>query len=326
MRIYQLRLNKAIQKITENWPVKILSIAAAVLLFLFNQMTTLEERFFSVPLNIRISEQFIPAENFPKTVRVTLRGRSEEINLVLEDDVEVHADFSGYEQEGSYTVPIQVVKGGRLAHIDPLEMKVEPRKISLKIEKKLSKSVKVVPSLVGYPAKGYELTQFFLTPSSVEVEGLESTISDLETVETEPIDLTGRMEDFTVRLRLKKPDEFSRFPGGNTVEYFGIVQENTILKTIENIDLIALDLNENLEVEGLPEETLLAVQGAQLLLEKLNKEDFMLTIDCSGISEAGTYELPVNPDVPIGVLVLKYSPDSVMIEVSGTSGQEEEER
>jgi YbbR domain-containing protein len=311
-----LHLNKFFERITHNWPIKILSIAAAVLLFLFNQMATLEERFLSVPLVIRTGEQFIPAETYPRTVRVTLRGQSEDINLVLEDDIKVHADFTRFKEEGRYTVPIRVVKEGSLAHTEPLELQVEPKTISLKIEKKLSKSVKVEPLLVGYPAKGYELTQYFLTPSSVEIEGLESSVKDLKAVETEPIDLSARTEDFTVRLRLKKPDQFSSFPGGDTVEFFGIIQEKTILKTVENIDLIALDLSGNLAVSGVPEDTEMTVQGSQVLLEKINTEEFMLTFDCFEIEEPGTYELEVTPDVPRGVLVLKYKPTSVEVEIT----------
>lgn len=299
-----------------NWPVKILSVAAAVLLFLFNQMANLEERFLSVPLRIEMAEQFIPAETYPKTVRVTLRGQGEEINLVLEDDIEVHADFSSYTSEGTYTVPIRVIREGNLSHIDPLELHVEPKQLSLKIEKKISKSVSIEPSLAGYPAKGYELTQYFLTPSSVQIEGLESTVRNLETVETESIDLSGRREDFTLRLRLKKPNQFSAYPGGDTVEFFGIVQEKTILQTVENVDLIALDLSSDLEVSGLPQDAVIMAQGTQLLLEKLNKQDFILTIDCSEITSPGVYDLPVNPDVPRGVLVLKYNPARVRIIVS----------
>src|SRR6056297_2212650 len=127
VRIFQLQLNKFFERIMHNWPIKILSIAAAVLLFLFNQMATLEERFLSIPLEIRTAEQFIPAENYPRTVRVTLRGQSEDINLVLEDDINVYADFSEYEEEGRYTVPIRVFKGGSLSHIEPLELQVVRR-------------------------------------------------------------------------------------------------------------------------------------------------------------------------------------------------------
>jgi hypothetical protein len=67
-------------RLLDNWPIKVLSIAAAILLFLFHRMGMLEERFFSVPLEVQVNEQLIPAETYPQTVRVTLRGRSEEIN------------------------------------------------------------------------------------------------------------------------------------------------------------------------------------------------------------------------------------------------------
>lgn len=310
-----MHLKKIFQRLIRNWPIKIISVAAAVLLFLFNQMATLEERFLSVPLQLDMAEQFIPAETYPKTVRVTIRGQGEEINLVLEDDIEVYADFSSYTQEGIYTVPIQVLKEGSLTHIDPLELQVEPKRLTLKIEKKISKSVRVEPNLSGYPSKGYELSQYFITPSTVQIEGLESSIRNLETVQTERIDLSGKTEDFTLRLRLKNPSQFSSFPGGNTVEFFGIIQENTILKTIENVDLIALDLESDLEVIGLPEDGLIKVQGTQLLLEKLGREDYMLTFDCSEITAPGTYELPVNPEVPQDVLVLKYEPARIEIQV-----------
>lgn len=323
MRIFQLHLKKIIRRAIRNWPIKILSIAAAALLFLFNQTAGLEERFLSIPLQIDMAEQFIPAESPPKTVRVTLRGRSEDVNLVLEDDIEVFADFSVYEKDGRYTVPIRVLKKGSLSHIDPLELQVEPKQLTLRIEKKISKSIKVEPSLAGYPAKGYELSQYFLTPSIVQIDGLESSIKNLDTIRTESIDLSGRREDFTLRLRLKKPSQFSSFPGGDTVEFFGIVQESIILQSIENVDLIALDLASDLEVRGLPEDALITIQGSQLLLETLDKQDFILTIDCVDISEPGQYTLPVRPDVPQGVLVLKYDPQNVTIQVSELQGEGE---
>jgi len=319
-----LHLNNLFHKLFQNWPLKIIALSVALLLFLFNQMATLEERFMSVPLELRMSERFIPAESYPKTVRITLRGKSEEVNLVLKEDVIAYADFRSFDQEGSYTVPVNILKQGSLTHIEPLEIRVEPRQLNLRIEKKMSKSVQVEPSLIGYPAKGYELSQFFLTPSSVEIEGLESTIRELKSVETETIDLSGRQEDFTMRVRLKHPDQFSSFPGGDTVEFFGMVKESTILKTIENIDLIALDLDNELEVAGLPQNGNMSVQGTQLVLERLAREEFMLTIDCSQIDEPGTYRLPVRPDVPQGVLVLKYSPSSVEIAVDRAEDRSEE--
>ncbi|MFP4267384.1 MAG: YbbR-like domain-containing protein [Spirochaetaceae bacterium] len=312
-----MNTNRFFERISNNWPVKILSVTAAILIFLFYRMAMMEERFFSIPLDVQIDEQFMPADDYPKTVRVTIKGRSEEINLVLEENLSAYADFTDYTEEGEYTEPVRIGKEGAVHQLDPLEIHVEPRTITLSLEKKLSKSVEVDPSIVGYPAKGYELAQHFLTPSTVEIEGIEKRIRDLEVVETENIDITGRREDFTVRVRLKEPTRYSTFPGGDTVEFFGIVQEKTILQTVEDVDLIAIDLDEQFEVEGIPESNSLQVQGKQPVMEEYSSRDYRLTFDCSEIEEPGTYTIDVSPDVPQGVLVLSYEPRRVTVEVSG---------
>ncbi|MFO7848342.1 MAG: CdaR family protein, partial [Spirochaetia bacterium] len=160
-----MKINRLFERISHNWPVKILSVTAAILIFLFYRMAMMEERFFSIPLDVQINEQFMPADDYPRTVRITIRGRSEEINLILEENLEAFVDFTDYEEEGQYTEPIRVRKEGTINQLDPLEIHVEPRTLTLNLEKKLSKSVKVEPSIEGYPAKGYELAQYFLTPS-----------------------------------------------------------------------------------------------------------------------------------------------------------------
>lgn len=302
-------------RLLDNWPIKVLSIAAAILLFLFHRMGMLEERFFSVPLEVQVNEQLIPAETYPQTVRVTLRGRSEEINLALEEDIAAYADFTEHSTEGTYTAPIQIRKGGSISRIEPLELRVEPEKLSLQLERKLSKSVEVEPSIIGYPAQGYELTQYFVSPSNVEVEGVESVVRTLEKVETENIDLSGKREDLSIRVRLKKPSPFVRYPGGNTVEFSGIIQEKTVLRSVEDVDLIALDLRDGLAVQRLPQDNRIRIQGTQSTLEQYDNQDYRLTFDCSVIEEPGSYTLKVSPDVPQGVLVLSYQPTEVTVSI-----------
>lgn len=55
-------------------PVKAICLAAAVILLFFHRVTTLTERFFSVPLEVSTPAGLAVASAFPKTVRITLRG------------------------------------------------------------------------------------------------------------------------------------------------------------------------------------------------------------------------------------------------------------
>ena len=311
------------QRLLANWPIKILAIAVAILLFLFHRIGMLEERFFFFFLEVRGHERLIPAESYPSTVRVTLRGRGEEINLALEEDIEAYVDFTGHSNEGTYTEPVRIRKEGSIARIEPLELRVDPETLNLTLDRKLSKSVEVVPSIVGYPAQGYELSQYFVSPSTVEVEGVESVVSSLDQVETENIDLSGKREDISLRVRLKQPSPFVRFPGGNTVEFSGIIQEKMVLRTVEDVDLIALDLQSGLEVRELPQDNQVRVQGTQRMLEEYATRDYRLTFDCSGIEQPGQYTLEVSPDVPRGILVLSYQPTEVMVVIEAETEQEQ---
>ncbi len=306
------------ERLLRNWPAKVLSIAVAIFLFLFNRMATLEERFFSVPLEVQSSENFIPAESIPENVRVTIRGRNQEVNLILSEDIRAWVDFTSFNEEGTFSAPVRLEKKGAALHADPIEIRVEPATLTTRFESRMRKSVKVVPNITNFPAKGFELDQYFLTPTTLEVEGVRSTIEDLNQVSTEDIDISGRTEDFTVRVRLEKPDESIRFPGGDVVEFFGIIQENVVLRNLEGLDVIVLDLDPGLAVVGELPANQMQIQGRQLQLEEIDAGDIRFTMDFSGIDRPGSYLVPLSPDVPQGVLVLRYEPTEVNVELRYT--------
>jgi hypothetical protein len=315
-----LRNKTFFQRIYNNWPAKILSLAAAIVLFLFYRIGTLEERFFSVPIKVITNEQYIPAENYPRKVRITLRGAEEDIFLIMEEGIEVNLDLSEFDNEGEYRVAIEVEKKGAAMQVDPLEIQVEPMQVNITLERKISKSLEVFPDLEGFPEQGYELTQYFLNPTYVTVEGPKSHVSELKAIQTEEIDLTGKKENFTVRVGLEYEDELLNFPGGEYVEFHGVIQEKIIVKSFENVDIIALDLEPEYILADVMPSGIIKVQGTQLLLEKIRTEQIRLTVDCSDIITPGTYNLQVRPDVPLGLVVLSFEPQEVQIQV-----QEEEE-
>ena len=53
--------------LVNNWPAKILSVVAAIILFLSYRIGTLEERYFTVPLQIRVNESYMPSSPYPRT-------------------------------------------------------------------------------------------------------------------------------------------------------------------------------------------------------------------------------------------------------------------
>ena len=177
------------------------------------------------------------------------------------------------------------------------------------------KTLEVIPSVIGFSEKGYELIQNFITPSSVEVYGSRSKIEDLKEIFTEDIDISSKIEDFSTRVRLKKPDSSIAFSGGDIVEFSASIKPVTIVRSMLGVDIIAIDLDGQFKMAQFKGIYSMEIQGKMLELEKYIPSDFRFTIDCSTLKNPGQYNLPVIPDVPAGILVLNYEPKEIRVEI-----------
>ncbi len=293
---------------------KIISILAAVLLALMYQINTLEERSLSIPLTIVTDDNFTVTGNYPRNVRISLRGSQEQIFSVLDNEISAVANFSDAASEGTFRQPVEIRFDSRLPlSEDTIEIRVEPEEITIYQEEKIIKSLEVVPVMVGFPPNGYELVQYFISPSTIMVQGPRSQMESIQSISTEEVDLTNRYDDFSLSTRLVSPGENVYFPGGDIVEIRGVVDESVIVQTMTNQPIITVDMAENLVITDALPEISLTMQGSQLLLETLRPRDFHFFLDCSDIRTPGTYTLPIRADVPSGVTVLKYSPREISV-------------
>jgi YbbR domain-containing protein len=218
-----LNSGKVIARITEKWPAKVLSIAAALLLSVFHRMSLLETRFFSTPLHIETGEELIPASSYAQTIRVSMRGEANSIYPILESDIETYIDTGRYLVEGSYKVPVQIRKKGTALGVEPLEISVEPLEISLYLERKLEKTVPIRPVFRGKVADGYRLAGQSLIPATAAAEGPRSVLESVSEFRTEAIDLNGRQRDFSITVNVIANDPRIVLNGNRTVEYRGLI-------------------------------------------------------------------------------------------------------
>jgi len=209
--------------ITDKWHIKVLSLAAAVIISIFYRMNNLETRSFTVPLNIVSNENLIPINSYVTSVRVSLRGESEGIRQIVAEDVEAYIDLNRYAYEGNYKVPVQIRKKGGALGVEPLEITVLPIEIPLSLEQKIARNVDVFPLLSGTVADGYELTSQSLTPSSVTVDGPRSILDGHVEFNTETINLDKRYDDFSVMVIINNDNPLLFIRGNNIVEFKGTI-------------------------------------------------------------------------------------------------------
>jgi YbbR domain-containing protein len=102
-----------------------------------------------------------------------------------------------------------------LAGVEVLEL--NPARINIDIEKTLTKNLEVYPMILDEPADGYKIESVTVTPSLVMVEGAETDMALLDSVQTRHIDVTGRSEPFIVTTEFLEYDGVKAI-SPNTVE------------------------------------------------------------------------------------------------------------
>jgi YbbR domain-containing protein len=305
---------KLLTRIAEKWPAKVLSVAVAILLFAFHRMGDLQERFFSVPLQLDMNGTLVPAASYPRNIRITLRGDANSIYHVAEEDIEAHLDLTGYGEPGLYKVPVQLNRKGTAAETETLEISLEPMEISLELDTKMSKYVPLSPDFQGFLETGYEMVSYTLEPNQVVIDGPMKLLAGIPELSTESIDQGNRSGDFTLRVRIMNPNPLVIIRGDGTAEFSAFVRELIMIKNFEDLPVGVTGLREDLEALLDPPTAALRIRGLQNDLELLTGET-LLTVDCSALAEPGFYELPLTVSPGPGFEAERTDPETIRVEL-----------
>lgn len=318
-----LNARKIFEKLVDNWPAKVLSIAVAIVLFIFHQMSALEERFFSVPLQVETDGSLVPASSYPRMVRVTLRGEANSIYPIIDTDIEPYIDLRSYVGEGVYKAPVQIRKKGTAVGVDPLEVYVEPLEIAVAVEQRLSKTVSVTPSFRGYLETGYEMSSYQLEPPQVEISGPATLVNEVHDVTTDFIELSGRREDFSTSVKILNRDPLLSIQGNAEVEFRAFIQQSIMIRSFDRLPIVISGLDERFIARPQINFGSIRLQGSQNDLERFTPDASLLSVDCSNVKEEGTYLLPLVVSTPQPFTVVRYDPVEVTIEIAPREPREE---
>jgi hypothetical protein len=311
-------------RIAEKWPVKVLSVVAAIILVVFHRLGDIQERFFSVPLRLEISNSLVPSGSYPHNIRVTLRGEANSIYPVAENDIEAYLDLTGYRDRGSFKAPVQIRKTGTAMEVENLEITVDPMEITIDLDIKMSKYVPIAPDLEGSPESGYELVSYTLEPNQMVIDGPSNLISSVAELTTGLIDLQNRNADFTVHLKVMNPNPLLVIRGDGMTEFRGFIRESIMIRSFDNVPISVIGLSGDflMPKTGLGN---LRLEGAQRLIETFEPSGNLLFVDVSGIDEPGTYVLPVAASVPEAFTLSRQEPVEITLRIEAAEEPEEDQ-
>jgi len=312
-----LNLRKLILGLAENWPAKVLSVALALILFVFHEMSTLTTRTIIVPLSVETNSALVPGSAYPRNVRVRLRGESEGVKAIIDSDIEAYLDFSRHETEGQYRAPVQIRRKGSAIVPEPLEITVTPLEISINLDKRINKTVPLSASLQGNAVDGYELIYYSVSPDEIALSGPSRIMEGINDIKTDPIDLDGRKNDFNVMVNIANPNPLLvSIRGDAYAEFRCVIRPSVPVRNIDGITIEMTGLDLHLESDLGGRTGSVRLEASQLMLDNFTAGPGFLSVDCSGITEPGVYTLPVDVDLPEGFILIRRDPEEVTVTIA----------
>jgi hypothetical protein len=313
-----MSLDSRISKLLENWPAKVISLVVAIFVMFLYNLTRLDQRLITVQLNISEGRSYVPATEYPKTVRVAIRGDRDQIYRIREADIVASLDLTRYESEGVFRVPVRLERRGDARDIDPLELRADPSEIPISFERLAAKRVAISPTFKGFLEQGYELNSYEIVPPEIAIEGPTSLINGTKDISTDVIELSGKTGDFSLTVPLVKPSDLINLIDVNTVRFTARIQKQERRITLDNVPIQTVNLNPAFTLaEAIPagKMTLLPRQGQ----DAAAAANARLEADFKNITKPGQYSIPLAPIPPEGFDVEAYDPLVITVHVRNSS-------
>lgn len=316
-----MKARQLLDKFLENWPVKVVCFIMALFLYIFNQQSSMAKRTFNTDIEIESESGFLPAEAYTKDVAINLRGKAEEINSLKDYDVKAYIDLSYVAEAGKYEFPVLLRLSENVTSLNPMEIKVSPEKITLRVEEEAAGYATVNPLLKGNPAHGYYVKSITVNPEQVKIRGAKSHVQSFKSIQTETVVLNNAQTSFTKSV---KPDNRRRniIVDDNNVEVTVEIEEQRSNLQLSDVALNFSGINPKFDFESSVKIISFSVEGTVLDIEKLTDKGNITKIDCSDISEPGNYEKRIEYNLPAGVSIVGNYPRTCHIDVYLKSNEE----
>ena len=204
------------EKMFENWLLKLISLAFAIVLWFFVMGESRMEVNHIVPLEyVNLPEGLMIASEVPNSVALRINGpRALQVNLDQEDiglRVDLKGVSAGVTSFKRLDETLDIPGGLKITRISPSY-------VDVRLEKVRERGVPVKVVLSGDPAPGFLVKSAKAAPDRVVIIGAESEIKTVSEVVTEGIDITNVQENFTQTVALSYVGNYTDLKETKTVE------------------------------------------------------------------------------------------------------------
>ncbi len=180
------------------------------------------------------------------------------------------------------------------------------------------KDVAVSAVINGKPATGFQISQIVVEPSTVKVLGDMEYLNQLYYIETQPIDVSGLRESVTRTVDLAAVNGITLSTSSVTVAIkIDAVSTASLTKDLVHVENLADTLSA--EVPNVTVD--IVVSGPETLIQDLDPTRVVPYVDCSNITEPGSYTLPISVSLPANISVASCDPGEITVQISEINGE-----
>ena len=305
-------------RLTDNLPIKLLAVAAAVLLFFSYQITSLDSKSFSIPLQVREGGSFALADDPPQYVRVTVRAKPEQTAAVQKSDITAYIDTSSITESGVSSLSVKLGLKDYFTLMDPLDVQVKPNTLSLRFEQNTYKSVPVKAFFLGSLPEGYEIVSQSVDPENVKIAGAQSVVDAVESIQTAGIDLQNKTESFTSAVKIENDLRRVHVTDVRDATVRVEIKAQALTRSF-SVSAQALNLNSGLEIAKELDKVTLTLSGTKNALASFTPGESAVQADFADAHTAGTYSVQLRVNIPDEFSVVAVNPPVLKAELSERS-------
>lgn len=312
-----MNIKPIVEKISRNWPVKVICFILAVAIYFFYQVSLLETKSFVVPLEIKASGSVVPVSGLEKhkSVKIKVRTKSNRISSISENDFRAFIDLTPFRKSGDIDIPVIVEPSDRALLLEPLEISVVPSNLKIRIDDKKTKTVRIQPSAIGTPAYGFKQTSITCEPNAVTVCGPASFIDKIEFMPLPALNVDGCNETITKVHKVINTNSYISVLDDNLVRVSVSIFPQEMVREIKNLPLEFDRLAENLAADEKNIRVDAVLEGNVLDLDSIKDGMVKAVVDCSTIEIPGEYELSVLINTPKKVTVSSQSVSKIKVHI-----------
>jgi YbbR domain-containing protein len=287
--------------------LRLISIALAIGLWIFvnaGQHGALES--FQVPVSYRdLPPGFLLTNAHPEFVKIQVSGPRTLLSIIDPAHLTLRLDLTGIGiGQASFKIGPDSFPVPRHTEVTS----VVPSQIVLDIDRNVTREVPVHLVIAGAAGEGFKLASTEVIPVNIAIRGPSRAIAHVDQVDTEPLSVAGITSDISRSVDLMAPAGTVRL---NPDEVTAKVSVAQVIADKEfrdvPINIRDTDLKYRLETHRVR----LVLRGPYLTLANIELKNAAY-IEAAGFIP-GTYNVPVQVNLPDGVALVHQAPEKVKV-------------